>query len=89
MSRTALLRPAMNSTKRMTEKSNIVRTFRVIWSEDDQDYVGLCDEYPSLSYLSKDGDKAMGGIGRLVREAEEDLRKEAKEKKLSRRRRDG
>jgi predicted RNase H-like HicB family nuclease len=27
--------------------------YRVIWSEDDQEYVGLCVEFPSLSWLGK------------------------------------
>ena len=25
--------------------------YKVIWSVEDQEYVGLCAEYPSLSYL--------------------------------------
>jgi predicted RNase H-like HicB family nuclease len=24
-------------------------TYRITWSEDDQEYVGLCAEFPSLS----------------------------------------
>jgi hypothetical protein len=28
-------------------------TYRVTWSEDDSEYVGLCAEFPSLSWLSK------------------------------------
>jgi hypothetical protein len=27
--------------------------YRVTWSEDDQEYVGLCAEFPSLSWLDK------------------------------------
>lgn len=27
-------------------------TYRVTWSEDDQEYLGLCAEFPSLSWLS-------------------------------------
>lgn len=26
-------------------------TYRVIWSEEDEEYVGLCAEFPSLSWL--------------------------------------
>jgi hypothetical protein len=28
-------------------------TYRVTWSEDDQEYVGLCTEFPSLSWIDK------------------------------------
>jgi len=27
-------------------------TYRVTWSEDDNEYVGLCSEFPSLSWLA-------------------------------------
>ena len=40
--------------------------FRVIWSEEDQEYVGLCDEYPSLSYLAESEREALQGIKDLV-----------------------
>jgi len=28
-------------------------TYRITWSEDDNEYVGLCAEFPSLSWLAK------------------------------------
>ena len=28
-------------------------TYRVTWSVDDQEYVGLCTEFPSLNWLDK------------------------------------
>ena len=28
-------------------------TYRVTWSGDDNEYVGLCAEFPSLSWLAK------------------------------------
>lgn len=30
-------------------------TYRVTWSEKDREYIGLCAEFPSLSWLSKTG----------------------------------
>ncbi len=43
-------------------------TFRVIWSEDDSEYVGLCEDFPNLSYLDKSSEKALVGIRNLVAE---------------------
>ena len=44
-------------------------SYRVIWSEEDQEFVGLCAEFPSLSWLSKSQDAAFKGIRKLVVEA--------------------
>ena len=49
-------------------------TYRVTWSEDDQEYVGLCAEFPSLSWLEKTPEKALKGIRQLVHQCVEDLR---------------
>ena len=43
-------------------------TYRVTWSEEDQEYVGLCAEFPSLSWLEKTPEKALVGIRKLVKE---------------------
>lgn len=51
-------------------------TYRVTWSEDDQEYVGLCVEFPSLSWLEKTPEKALKGIRELVHECIDDLRAE-------------
>ena len=48
-------------------------TYRVTWSEEDQEYVGLCTEFPSLSWLDKTQNVALDGIRRLVAEAIEDM----------------
>lgn len=42
--------------------------YRVIWSEEDQEHVGLCAEFPSLSWLSDNPAKALEGIMALVEE---------------------
>ncbi len=41
-------------------------TYRVTWSEDDNEYVGLCAEIPSLSWLADTQDKALKGIRKLM-----------------------
>ena len=42
------------------------RTFRTEWSTEDAEYVGTCDEYPSLSWLEPNEPDAMNGILQLV-----------------------
>jgi predicted HicB family RNase H-like nuclease len=48
-------------------------TYRVIWSEDDHEFVGLCAEFPSLSWLSAERENALRGIVQLVRDTVADL----------------
>lgn len=50
-------------------------TYRVTWSEEDNEYVGLCAEFPSLSWLEKSPEKALSGVRKLVREIVADLKK--------------
>jgi predicted HicB family RNase H-like nuclease len=50
-------------------------TYRVTWSEEDKEYVGLCAEFPGLSWLTKTHEAALKGIRSLVGEVIEDLRK--------------
>jgi len=50
-------------------------TYRVTWSEEDQEHVGLCAEFPSLSWLEKTPEKALQGIRKLVRECIADINK--------------
>lgn len=49
-------------------------TYRVLWSEDDQEFVGLCVEFPSLSWLEQEQDAALHGIVRLVEETVGDMK---------------
>ena len=46
-------------------------TYRVIWSEEDQEFVGLCAEFPSLSWLDENKEAALRGIVALVDKIEE------------------
>jgi predicted RNase H-like HicB family nuclease len=52
-------------------------TYRVTWSEDDAEYVGLCAELPSLSWLARTPEAALKGIRKLVRDVVADLRRHA------------
>jgi predicted HicB family RNase H-like nuclease len=41
-------------------------TYRVTWAPDDGEHVGLCAEFPSLSWLAKTPEDALKGIRGLV-----------------------
>lgn len=49
--------------------------YRVIWSEDDGEHVGLCAEFPSLSWLAPSMDAALDGIAKVVVGVLKDMRK--------------
>ena len=51
-------------------------TYRVTWSEEDREHVGLCMEFPSLSWLASTPEAALGGIRKLVAEVVADLKKQ-------------
>jgi hypothetical protein len=46
-------------------------TYRVVWSEEDHEHIGLCVELPSLSWLAKTPESALLGIQKLVAETVE------------------
>lgn len=50
-------------------------TYRVLWSDEDQEYLGLVAEFPSLSWLDSSQGCALNGIVKLVGEVLEDMRK--------------
>ncbi|MGH7249774.1 MAG: type II toxin-antitoxin system HicB family antitoxin [Minisyncoccia bacterium] len=50
-------------------------SYRVMWSEEDQEYVGLVAEFPSLSWLSKSQEMAFKGIRKLTQEVVADMKK--------------
>jgi len=56
----------------MVEKNNKY-TYRITWSEEDEEYVGLCTEFPSLSWLAQSPEAALKGIRKLVREVIADM----------------
>ncbi len=48
-------------------------TYRVTWSEEDNEYVGLCVEFPSLSWLESTPEEALEGIRQVVADVVADL----------------
>ena len=59
----------------MKNLTNDHYTYRVTWSEDDNEYVGLCTEFPSLSWLAPSQQAALKGIIALVSEVVADMKK--------------
>jgi predicted HicB family RNase H-like nuclease len=48
-------------------------TYRVTWSEEDNEYVGLCAEFPSLSWLANTPEAALKGIRKIVADIVNDM----------------
>ena len=48
-------------------------TYRVTWSPEDGEHVGLCVEFPSLSWLATAPEEALSGIRQMVAEAVADM----------------
>ena len=48
-------------------------TYRVIWSEEDHEHVGLVAEFPSLSWLAPTASEALNGITKLVTEVVDEM----------------
>jgi predicted HicB family RNase H-like nuclease len=49
-------------------------TYRITWSDEDSEYVGLCAEFPSLSWLDKTQEAALQGIRNLVAKVVSDMK---------------
>ena len=54
-------------------------SYRVNWSAEDSEHVGLCAEFPSLSWLAKTPEEAFTGIRRLVADCIGDMLAEGEE----------
>jgi predicted HicB family RNase H-like nuclease len=54
-------------------------TYRVTWSAEDGEYVGLCAEFPGLSWLAQTQEAALEGIRGTVKQVIQDM-KESGEK---------
>jgi len=50
-------------------------SYRVTWSDADQEYVGLCAEFPSVSWLSGSHEAALKGVRKLVSSIVDDMKK--------------
>jgi len=48
-------------------------TYRVTWSPEDNEHVGLCVEFPSLSWLAKSPEAALRGIRKVVADVVADM----------------
>ena len=48
-------------------------TYFITWSEEDAEYVGLCAEFPSLSWLAQSPESALKGIRKVVANAVTDM----------------
>ncbi len=48
-------------------------TYRVTWSEEDGEYVGLCAEFPSLSFLAETPSDALKNMLKLIKETVKDM----------------
>jgi predicted HicB family RNase H-like nuclease len=49
-------------------------TYRVTWSAEDEEHVGVCLEFPSLSWLAATPEGALRGVRRLVAQVVEEMR---------------
>ena len=54
-------------------------TYRVTWSEEDHEHVGLCVEFPSLSWLEKSPEDALKGIRKLVKSCVTEMKRNHEE----------
>jgi len=54
-------------------------TYRVTWSEEDGEYVGLCAEFPSLSWLAHTPEGALKGIRQVVADVVYDMKASGEE----------
>lgn len=50
-------------------------TYRVTWSPEDGEHVGLCVEFPSLSWLAPTPEVALAGICQVVADVVSDMLK--------------
>jgi len=68
---------AKQASKAMTALMNFKMeerySYQVEWSAEDEQYVGSCKEFFSLSWLDADRDKARLGIEKLVFEVVQDM----------------
>jgi predicted HicB family RNase H-like nuclease len=48
-------------------------TYRVTWASEDSEYIGLCAEFPSLSWLDQSPEAALKGIRLMVAEVVKDM----------------
>ncbi len=58
-------------------KNNVEKySYRVFWSDDDQEFVAVCAEFNGLSWLDETPEKALKGIGKVVTDVIEMMSKD-------------
>lgn len=72
MAKAYQVRQVLKATEKFEEDKY---TYRVTWSEKDSEYVGLCSEFPSLSWLAKTQESALKGIRKIITDAIKDMKK--------------
>ena len=50
-------------------------SYRVTWSEEDGEYIGLCVKFASLSWMADDPEAALRGIRQVVADDVADMQK--------------
>ena len=50
-------------------------TYRVTWSPEAGEHVGMCAEFPSLSWLAPKPEAALAGIRKVVARAVSDMKR--------------
>jgi hypothetical protein len=61
----------------MSHKSLDHYTYRVTWSQEDGEYLALCAEFPSLSWLASAQKTALAGIRKVVAASVADMNTKA------------
>ena len=54
-------------------KKSDLYSYRVMWSEEDGEFIGLCAEFPSLSWLAETKEVAIRGTTDLVSNVVSDM----------------
>lgn len=47
--------------------------YKVVWSDEDRKYMGLCVEFPDLSFLAMSPESALRGIRKLAGDVSQDM----------------
>ena len=48
-------------------------SYQIHWSDEDEEYLGLCLEFPSLSWLASTHEEALKGIKKVVANVVQDM----------------
>ena len=66
------MKSAANNARNNARKTDRY-TYRVTWSAEDEEHVGLCVEFPSLSWLAPTPEEALKGIRKVVMDVAKDI----------------